>query len=68
MGDDEPVSSTTNAASAAMVDSSGLPTFTGPGSGPGWSPRIDLREGLTRTIESLRAELAADQGMAPSPP
>jgi len=34
----------------------------------GWSPRIDLREGLTRTIESLRAELAADQGMAPSPP
>ncbi|HEY8092224.1 MAG TPA: GDP-mannose 4,6-dehydratase, partial [Acidimicrobiales bacterium] len=34
----------------------------------GWSPRIDLREGLTRTIESLRAELAAGQGMAPSPP
>ena len=34
----------------------------------GWSPRVGLREGLARTIESLRAELAAGQGMAPSPP
>jgi nucleoside-diphosphate-sugar epimerase len=33
-----------------------------------WSPRVGLREGLTRTIESLRAELKAGQGMAPSPP
>jgi nucleoside-diphosphate-sugar epimerase len=34
----------------------------------GWSPRVALRDGLARTIEALRAELAAGQGMAPSPP
>ena len=34
----------------------------------GWAPTGRLREGLARTIESLRAELAAGQGMAPSPP
>ena len=34
----------------------------------GWSPQVGLRDGLARTIESLQAELARGQGMAPSPP